>query len=347
VESPFLARIAVIMLALAAAAPVIVVSVAMVALVTLPVPDKLPPARPPGGSQISRVYDVNGQEIGQFTEFEQNRPVKQKDIPQVLKQAVVAAEDKNFYSHSGIDFAATLRALIADLRGKEVVQGGSTITQQYVKQAYTTGERTIARKVREGLLARQLSRKADKEEILFKYLSSIYLGNGAYGVGAASEAYFRKPVQDLTLTESAMLAGLIPAPSRYEPRGNLGAAESQRRHVLDRMLAVGFIGQEEHDRAYAQQIFLAVNGPITDRPATNVYPAREAFTKYPYFVDYVPGTWSRPSGATPCTGGDWRSAPPSTRACRTRPSGPPPRASRAWTRRSRWRWSRSSRRLAT
>jgi len=287
VESPFLARIAAILLVFAAAAPVAVVALVTLALTTLPVPDKLPEARPPGGSQISRVYDVTGTEIGQFTEFEQNRPVKPKDIPLQLKQAVVAAEDKNFYSNSGVDVAATLRALIADLRGQEIRQGGSTITQQYVKAAYTTGERTIARKVREGLLARQLSRKADKEVILFKYLSSIYLGEGAYGVGAASETYFRKPVQDLTLSESALLAGLIPAPSRYEPRANPGSAEVKRQIVLDRMLAEGYISQDEHAKASQERVWLASNGPLTSRPVTNVYPARQTFVRYPYFVDYV------------------------------------------------------------
>ncbi|MGH9152422.1 MAG: transglycosylase domain-containing protein [Acidimicrobiales bacterium] len=286
-ESPFLARTALVTIVFAALAPVLVAGLVLLALVTVPVPDELPPARAPGGSQISRVYDASGQEIGQFTEFEQNRPVEPEDIPDVLKKAVVAAEDKNFYRHGGIDFAATLRALLADIRGQEIVQGGSTITQQYVKAAYTGGERTIARKIREGVLARQLSRSSEKEEILFKYLSSIYLGEGAYGVGAASETYFRKPVNDLTLSEAALLAGLIPAPSRLEPRGNQGAAEAKRRHVLDRMLELGFVSPDEHAKASQERVWLAANGPLTNRPATNVYPARPQFTKYPYFVDYV------------------------------------------------------------
>ena len=285
-ESPFLARTAAIMLVFAAAAPVVVSGLILMALFTLPVPDELPEARAPGGSQISRVYDAGGTEIGQFTEFEQNRPVNPEDIPDHLKKAVVAAEDKNFYRHGGVDFAATLRALLADLRGQEIVQGGSTITQQYVKAAYTGGERTIARKVREGILARQLSRKADKEEILFKYLSSIYLGEGAYGVGAASETYFRKPVSELTLSESALLAGLIPAPSRLEPRGNQGAAEAKRQFVLDRMLELGYITDEEHSKSSQERVWLAANGVI-NRPLTVVHPARPSFVKYPYFVDYV------------------------------------------------------------
>ena len=285
-ESPFLARITAIILVFAALAPVVTAGSVVLALVTLPVPDELPPARPPGGSQVSRVFDVNGQEIGQFTEFEQNRPVKKDDIPLVLKQAVVAAEDKNFYRHEGIDLAATIRALLADLRGQKIVQGGSTITQQYVKSAYTGGERTISRKVREGLLARQLTRKADKDEILFRYLSAIYLGEGAYGVGAAAETYFRKPVNELTLSEAALLAGLIPAPSRLEPRGNPGAAEAKRRFVLDRMRELGYIDEREHADAMQQRVWLANNGTL-NQPLTNVYPARPSFTKFPYFVDYV------------------------------------------------------------
>jgi penicillin-binding protein 1A len=286
VESPFLARIAAIILVFAAVAPVAVAGLIVLALVTLPVPDTLPTARAVGGSQTSKVYDASGREIGQFTEFEQNRPVTKDDIPDMLKKAVVAAEDKNFYKHGGIDLTATIRALIADLRGQEIVQGGSTITQQYVKAAYTSGERTISRKVREGILARQLTRKADKEEILFRYLQSIYLGEGAYGVGAAAETYFRKPVSELNLSESALLAGLIPAPSRLEPRGNPGAAEAKRRLVLDRMLELGFIDDAEHAEASEQRVWLASNGTL-DRPLTNVYPARPSFTKYPYFVDYV------------------------------------------------------------
>ncbi|MGH9178269.1 MAG: transglycosylase domain-containing protein [Acidimicrobiales bacterium] len=286
-ESPFLARITAIILVFAAAAPVVVSGLVVLAVFTMPVPDELPPARPPGGSQISRVFDANGKEIGQFTEFEQNRPVNKADIPTHLKQAVVAVEDKNFYRHAGVDVWATFRALLADLRGREIVQGGSTITQQYVKQAYTGGERTISRKVREGLLARQLSRKAEKDEILFRYLQSIYLGEGAYGVGAAAETYFRKPVNELTLSESALLAGLIPAPSRLEPRGNPGAAEAKRRFVLDKMLEQGYITGAEHTQATEERVWLATGTIPSGRPFTIVHPARPQFTKFPYFVDYV------------------------------------------------------------
>ncbi|HET7487724.1 MAG TPA: transglycosylase domain-containing protein [Acidimicrobiales bacterium] len=286
-ESPILARLALAQLVFSALAPVVVVGVVLISFATLPVPDRLPPAKPPGGGQISRIYDATGQEIGQFSEFEQNRPVRPEDIPLILKQAVVSAEDKNFYRHGGVDMAAAVRAMIADARGQEIVQGGSTITQQLVKNAYTGGERTFSRKVREGILARQLSRKKNKDQILFQYLSSIYLGNGAYGVGAASEAYFRKPVNELTLSEAALLAGLIPAPSRYEPRANPGAAEVKRVLVLDRMREQGYITQEQRDQAVALPVRLASGNVPLSRSATYVYPARQVATKYPYFVDYA------------------------------------------------------------
>jgi penicillin-binding protein 1A len=274
-------------LAVAAAVPVVVMATILIAVFNLPVPDTLPVPRPPGGGQISRVYDVNGEEIGQFSEFEQNRPIKKADIPKHLKQAVIAAEDKNFYRHGGLDLRGTVRALVADVRGREYRQGGSTITQQYVKLAYTGAERTLSRKVREAILASQLSGKVAKEEILFKYLSSVYLGEGAYGVGAAAETYFHKPVNELTLSESALLAGLIPAPSRYEPRANAGQAEAKRVLVLDKMLQQGFISGAEHADAMPQRVRMASSVPVAAGTATIVHPAQQPFVKHPYFVDYV------------------------------------------------------------
>ncbi len=156
-----------------------------------PLPAALPDPRPTVASRISRVFAIDGAgnrtEIGAFREFEQNTPVKPGDIPQVLKQAVISAEDRNFYKHGGIDPRGSLRAMWADLRKQRLEQGGSTITQQYVKNAYVGQERTFIRKIREAILASQLDRQIDKDVILFQYLSNIYLGEGIYGVGAASD----------------------------------------------------------------------------------------------------------------------------------------------------------------
>ena len=268
--------------------PVVGALVVFAALLFLPLPASLPEARPGVEALISRIYDINGNEIGVFRQFDTTKPVARDDIPEVLKQAVVAGEDRRFYSHSGVDLIGTLRALRADVNSQGVVQGGSTITQQYVKNVYVGSERTLSRKVREAVLASQLDRQVDKEEILFRYLERIYLGEGAYGVGAAAEAYFHKPVADLTLSEAALLAGLIPAPSRYEPRGNPVLAEERRMLILDAMLEQGMITPTEHDAAAAQRVWLAIPG--VDPPpggATVVHPREQAETAHPYFVDYL------------------------------------------------------------
>src|SRR6476661_2152745 len=199
-------RVFAVFIASAVLVPLGTVTTVLGAFLFLPLPATLPKPKPGVASSMSHVYDINGNEIAVFREFETSIPVKQEDIPEVLKQAVISVEDKRFYSHGGVDPQGTLRAMWADIRGASV-QGGSTITQQYVKNAYTGHQRSIARKIREAILASQLDRQAPKDEILYRYLSTIYLGGGAYGVGAATQAYFRKPVTQLTLPEAALLAG--------------------------------------------------------------------------------------------------------------------------------------------
>ncbi len=266
--------------------PVTSAGVMLAAYLFLPLPANLPERTPPSPSQISRVYDVAGNEIGTFKQFETSIPVRQEDIPEVLKDAVIAAEDRSFYSHGGVDVRGTLRALLADVRGREVSQGGSTITQQLVKNTLTGSERSIPRKIREAVLASQLDRQTDKDDILFEYLSIIYLGEGAYGVGAAAETYFRKPVRELTLSESALLAGLIPAPSRYSPRVDPGAAEGKRQRVLRVMLDEGMITEAEFGAAIFQRVWQATAGTPSS-PATVVYPPETQQSSDPYFTDYV------------------------------------------------------------
>lgn len=252
----------------------------------LPLPATLPERTPPSPSQISRVYDAAGNEIGTFKQFETSIPVGKEDIPQSLKQAVIAAEDRSFYSHGGVDVKGTLRALLADVRNRGVSQGGSTITQQLVKNTLTGGERSIPRKIREAVLASQLDRQVDKDDILFEYLSIIYLGEGAYGAGAAAETYFRKPVSELTLSESALLAGLIPAPSRYSPRVDPTAAEEKRQIVLRAMLEEEMITDEEFGVAIFQPVWLESQGPPPS-PVALVYPPEVQQSTDPYFTDYV------------------------------------------------------------
>jgi len=212
--------------------PITTSGTVLAALVLLPLPASLPPANPEVKARVSHIYDAQGRELASFRTFEQRVPVKPHDIPDVLKQAVIASEDKRFYSHGGVDVQGSLRAMWADLRGKQYVQGGSTITQQYVKEAYLTRERTVGRKLREAMIARYIDRELPKDEILYRYLSIVYFGDGAYGVGAASDSYFRKSVDKLTLSEAALLAGIIPAPSDYEPHHNPAKAEERRMTVL-------------------------------------------------------------------------------------------------------------------
>ena len=283
-------RTTVTMILCSAFVPIAVVGVILASFIFLPLPAALPAPRPAEGGQITRIYDQNGIEIGQLRKFDLEVPVKPTDIPLVLKQALISAEDRNFYDHGGVDVRGTLRALYTDIRGGQISQGGSTITQQYVKDAYVGKERTVLRKAREAIVASQLDRQIDKDEILFRYLSRVYLGEGAYGVGAAAELYFRKPVNQLTVSEAALLVGVIPAPSRYSPRENPEAAENKRKIVLSAMLNEGYLNQQQHDEAAAQVLRLLGPGeaPPTDAPNTAVYPRPGTqYDRFPYFMDYV------------------------------------------------------------
>jgi membrane peptidoglycan carboxypeptidase len=158
-------------------------------------------------------------------------------VPQHVRWAVIAAEDRGFYSEPGVSMRGTVRAALSDLRGHDS-QGGSGITQQYVKNAYLNSERTLSRKLRELAIAVKLDRHYSKDQILAWYLNTIYFGRGAYGIQAAAEAYFGVPVSKLTVSQGALLAGLIQAPSYYEPRTNPGAAEARWNYVLDGMVAI-------------------------------------------------------------------------------------------------------------
>ena len=266
--------------------PVAVGVVVMGSLLFLPLPAVLPAPKAITESQATHVYTQDGQEIAQFKDVDLKIPVQPQDIPEVLKKAVISAEDRNFYQHGGVDIRGSVRAFWADVRGQKVTQGGSTITQQYVKKTYTNEKRNLVRKVREAILASQLERTLPKEEILFKYLSTIYFGDQAYGAGAAAQTYFRKPVSQLTLSEAAMMAGVIPAPSKWAPRENLTEAEFHRQLVLKGMLDQRVITQPDYDKALASHLFLASAGK-PPAGATVVYPPEQPPVKYPDFVDYV------------------------------------------------------------
>jgi penicillin-binding protein 1A len=269
--------------------PIGVAGTALWAYLFLPLPTPtLPDPKPgPETSRATKIYDTTGNEIGLLRRFDTSIPVEPEDIPEVLKQAVVAVEDQRFYSHSGLDVRAAIRAFWADVQGRAILQGGSTITQQYVKSVYTGGERTFQRKLKEAVIASRIDRQLSKDEILYRYLSSIYLGGGAYGVGAAAESYFGKPVNEVTLSESALLAGLIKAPSVLDPRTNLEGAEFARVDALRLMRDQGRISPAEFEEAAAQHIVLLGSEPPPETPATLIQPLVLQSATHPYFVDAV------------------------------------------------------------
>ena len=207
-------------------------------------------------SVSSKIFDRYNQVVGEIY-LEKRTLAPYRKIPSQVVMAFVAAEDANFFQHRGVDFTAIARAAVKDLLGGSFAQGGSTITQQTVKNLFLTREKSIRRKLKELILAYRMERNMGKEEILYLYLNQIYLGEGAYGVEAASRTYFGKGVEDLGLAEGALLAGLPKAPSRYSPRTHPDLAKGRQRYVLRRMVEAGFLSQVDADRAYAKKIVLA------------------------------------------------------------------------------------------
>ena len=255
-------------------------------LIFLPLPATIPIPKANPTILPTVIYDRFGNQIATLRQFDTNIPVTESEIPQVLKEAVIADEDRNYYHHGGVDLRGLLRALYADLRNRSPVQGGSTITQQYVKLAYTNQKRTILRKVKEAILASQLARQASKDEILYRYLTLVYFGDGNYGVGAAAENYFHIPVNQLNASQAAMLAGLIPAPSARAPRESLASAETYRELVLKKMFQQDYLTASQYQAALSQKLALSSNGQAP-AGATVVYPYQAGVTAFPDFVDYV------------------------------------------------------------
>jgi len=218
---------------------------------------------------------------------EQDRvDVRLEDVPDVLVQAVLSAEDRDYFEHGGVDPAGIARAAWADIRGQGVRQGGSTITQQYVKTVYLTNERTIVRKIKEAVLAIKLEQELSKDEILERYLNAIYFGRGAYGVGAAARAYFDQDVAELDLAEAAYLAGLIRAPEAADALRDPEEASRRRRTVLQAMLEEGYIDEAQFAAADAE--------PWVEGDTIRTRPDRQGLGEIrgeeygtAYFVEYV------------------------------------------------------------
>jgi penicillin-binding protein 1A len=210
----------------------------------LPSVDKLKDWKPP---EATLIYDYKGRVFGDVA-VQRRYYVPLKDIPLYVREAFISAEDRNFYRHFGIDPVAVLRALVANVKEREITQGASTITQQLARNLFLTPERSFKRKLKEMLLAIKIERTFSKDKILEMYLNYIYLGQGAYGVEAASRIYFGKHVKDLTLDEAALLAGLPKAPTKYNPFRNPERVKERRNYVLQRMYEDGYITKEELQR---------------------------------------------------------------------------------------------------
>jgi penicillin-binding protein 1A len=189
------------------------------------------------------VYASNGRSVLAVLRGDESRVLLKdiEDVSPIMRQAIVSVEDRRFYEHNGVDTRGIMRALWQDIRSQSVVEGGSTITQQFVKNAYVRNQRTIARKVREAALAWQLEQRWPKDRILLAYLNTIYFGNGAYGIQQAARTYFDKGARHLTLAESALLAGLPADPSLYDPTQHPRAAAQRRAYVLRTMFDQGKI----------------------------------------------------------------------------------------------------------
>jgi penicillin-binding protein 1A len=202
--------------------------------------------------------------------------VKSDEISDVMKQAIVAVEDRRFFEHRGVDIRGIARAIWQDLRNRAVVEGGSTITQQFVKNAYVKSSRTVERKLKEAALAWQLEQRWSKDRILTAYLNTIYLGNGAYGIEQASRVYFHHRASTLDLAEAALLAGIPADPARYDPAANPRLAKARRHNVLKIMLDQGAVTRSEY--------WHADHEPMPD-PSSIRLPGTQG--PAPYFTNYV------------------------------------------------------------
>ncbi len=225
---------------------------------------------------VSEVFSEDGTKIGEFwIECRLWLPIEA--IPKQVINAFIAAEDARFFEHRGVDMLGIGRAMIENIKAGHVVQGGSTITQQITRSILLSSERKVARKIREAILATRIERNLNKEQILELYLNQIYLGNRAYGIKAAARNYFNKAVNELTLAEVAMIAGMPTAPSTDSPVHSIDNAKERQTHVLTKMYEYGFISKAEKNKLLAEPLTISVAG--IDKDFNYKYT--------PYFTEHV------------------------------------------------------------
>jgi penicillin-binding protein 1A len=232
----------------------------------------------------TKLYDINGELIAEL--FQEKRELIPFDeLPKNLINAFVAAEDRDFFNHFGINPAAILRAMMKNVLAGHVVQGGSTITQQLAKRLFTSGERTLARKVLEAILALQIEKKFSKEEILEMYFNQIYLGHGCYGVSSAARLFFNKEARHLNLAESSVLAALPSAPGRHSPLSNPHNAYVKNRDTLNRIVEAGYLSEERAKKLYREFWPVYIDSIKTEFTTKTVF--SKNVDNAPYFTDYV------------------------------------------------------------
>ena len=224
--------------------------------------------------QNTFLYAADGSLLGSIPAERNRQPVTAEGMSLWIRKATIAVEDRRFFDHSGVDFEGIARAAVADIRAGEIVEGGSTLTQQLVRNLYISRERTVQRKVKEACLATKLDGAWTKQRILTTYLNQVYYGSQAYGIEAAAQTYFSKHAKELTLAEAALLAGLTQAPSSYDPFTTPARALARRADVLRAMLETGVITKRVHDLASATELKLK-RGGLYNR------------IREPYFFGYV------------------------------------------------------------
>lgn len=223
---------------------------------------------------VTKIYSSDDEIIKTFTAYTYEK-IELKDIPDNLKKALIATEDKNFYRHHGYDIMGLGRSIIQNVLAGRVVQGASTITQQLARVLFLNNERTFDRKLKELFIAARIEKTISKDQILEMYMNNVYLGAGAYGVEGAAQIYFDKHLKDCDLAELALIAGLPQAPSVYNPFNNMDLAIQRRNQVLTRMYKMRYITTEEYEKAKEEKVHLA---KVPQYYTTN---------KAPYFCDYV------------------------------------------------------------
>jgi penicillin-binding protein 1A len=254
----------------------IVVALTLYYINTLPTLEELTPSPI---AQTSKVYALDGSLITEFHAEENREIISFNEMSPYIKDAIVAVEDKRFLEHKGVDYIRIIGAFIADLKAGELVQGASTITQQYVKNIYLSPEKTFRRKINEALIAIQLERNYTKDKILEMYLNTINFGSGTYGIEKASEIYFGINASELDLPQSALLAGLVRAPEIYSPLNDIEKAKLRRDLVLQLMY--------EQELIETSQYLNALAAPITLNEKSTAGPDQFSSRVAPYFVDYV------------------------------------------------------------